>query len=259
MSVENVASTPDDSGFNSPITKTASVNRDPDRYIQELIFGDIFEGMEETRAKRAQARSLQRNPARTPTDGPISSTPSSGENPGQAQLPAFRVIRSTRRKRGIMAIRQNGLIEIHIPDRMTRKQEREIIPEMIGALLRREARSRRGNEVLEKMALELLAQYLPEFDEVPASIRWASMRERWGSCTTVDRTIRISDRLNGAPEYVLHCVIFHELIHLRVADHSQAFYDLLSRYSDLARAESWLEGFEAGIQVLPDSPILSDG
>ena len=84
------------------------------------------------------------------------------------------------------------------------------------------------------------------------------MRERWGSCTTVDRTIRISDRLNGAPEYVLSCVLFHELIHLRVADHSPTFYAHLARYPDLARAEAWLEGFEAGIQVLPDSPILTD-
>ncbi len=234
----------------------ALVHNDADKYIQELIFGDIFEGVGE-KAIRNQRSS------KTPPANPTRASRASREVAPSvlptlpSNLPEFRVIRSARRKRGISAIRQNGLIEIHIPERMTRKQEREIIPEMIGAVLRREARLKRGNDVLEKLALELLAQYLPDFHERPASITWRSMRERWGSCTTVDRTIRISDRLNGAPEYVLACVLFHELIHLRVADHSPAFYAQLARFPDLERAEAWLEGFEAGIQLLPDSPVLA--
>jgi predicted metal-dependent hydrolase len=213
----------------------ASINRDPDKYIQDLIFEDIFTPV----VAPTRNRTTQKRLAALPDN-----------------LPEFRVIRSARRKRGVTAIRQNGLIEIHIPDKMTRRQEYEIIPEMIGAVLRREARSKRGNEVLEKLADELLSLYLPDFHERPASVSWRSMRERWGSCTTVDRTIRISDRLNGAPDYVLACVLFHELCHLRIADHSEAFYALLGRFPDLQRAESWLDGFEAGIQLTPDSPIL---
>lgn len=217
-----------------------SIHRDPDKYIQELIFEDIFTPVAAPSRTRAKKSSGATKLAALPDN-----------------LPEFRVIRSARRKRGVTAIRQNGLIEIHIPDRMTRRQEFEIIPEMIGAVLRREARNKRGNEVLEKLALELLAQYLPDFEERPASVAWRSMRERWGSCTTVDRTIRISDRLNGAPDFVLACVLFHELCHLRVADHSEAFYALLARFPELARAEAWLEGFEAGIALSPDSPVLS--
>ena len=38
----------------------------------------------------------------------------------------------------------------------------------------------------------------------------------WGSCTGVDRSIRISDRLKGAPAYVLDYVLFHEAIHLNI-------------------------------------------
>jgi hypothetical protein len=217
-----------------------SIHRDPDKYIQELIFEDIFTPVAASSRTRAKKSSATTKLAVLPDN-----------------LPEFRVIRSARRKRGVTAIRQNGLIEIHIPDRMTRRQEFEIIPEMIGAVLRREARNKRGNEDLEKLALELLAQYLPDLEERPASVAWRSMRERWGSCTTVDRTIRISDRLNGAPDYVLGCVLFHELCHLRVADHSEAFYALLGRFPELSRAEAWLEGFEAGIALSPDSPVLS--
>ena len=165
------------------------------------------------------------------------------------RLPDFRVVRSGRRKRSIQAFRQNGSIEIHIPDRLTRKQELEIIPEMIEMVLTREAKSRKSDEQLMAWAQEVLAEHLSDFDPIterPKSITWRAMRERWGSCTTVDKTIRISDRLNSAPLYVLKHVLLHELIHLRISDHGEEFQRLLERNPDSARAESFLEGFELG-------------
>jgi len=168
-------------------------------------------------------------------------------------LPEFRVIRSTRRKRSISALRQNGIIEIHIPDRMSRKDEYAIIPEMIEIVLRREAKSRSSDEMLGEMAADLLARYLPDFHERPTAITWRSMRERWGSCTTSDGTIRISLRLNSAPSYVIGCVLFHELIHLRVPGHCRDFYEYLERYPDKDRAEAFLEGFEAGLSIAPEA------
>ncbi len=167
-------------------------------------------------------------------------------------LPEFRVIRSTRRKRSISALRQNGIIEIHIPDRMSRKDEFAIIPEMIEIVLRREAKSRSSDAALAQMAERLLELYLPDFHERPTAITWRTMRERWGSCTTSDGTIRISLRLNGAPDYVVDCVLFHELIHLRVPGHGKDFYAYLDRYPEKARAEAFLEGFEAGLSATPE-------
>ena len=167
-------------------------------------------------------------------------------------LPEFRVIRSTRRKRSISALRQNGIIEIHIPDRMSRKDEFAIIPEMIEIVLRREAKSRSSDAALAQMAERLLELYLPDFHERPSAITWRTMRERWGSCTTSDGTIRISLRLNGAPDYVVDCVLFHELIHLRVPGHGKDFYAYLDRYPEKARAEAFLEGFEAGLSATPE-------
>lgn len=163
-------------------------------------------------------------------------------------LPAYRVIRKERRRRSISAFRQGGVIEIHIPAKMSRRQEIEIIPEMISMVLRRESRSRKTDLQLFQMGTELMLEYLPDFDVQPASINWRSMSERWGSCTTVDRTIRISDRLVGSPTYVLNYIIFHELIHLKVPNHDSDFYNYLSRYADAAKAEAFLEGFELGCQ-----------
>ena len=168
-------------------------------------------------------------------------------------LPEFRVIRSSRRKKSISALRQNGIIEIHIPDRMSRKDEFTIIPEMIEIVLRREAKSRSSDGKLQVMAQNLLAELLPDFHERPTAITWRAMRERWGSCTTNDGTIRISLRLNGSPDYVVECVLFHELIHLRVPGHGDDFYAYLERYPHRDRAEAFLEGFEAGLSAPAES------
>ena len=170
-------------------------------------------------------------------------------------LPEFRVIRSSRRKKSISALRQNGIIEIHIPDRMSRKDEFAIIPEMIEIVLRREAKSRSSDSKLQLMAQNLLAEFLPDFHERPTAIAWRAMRERWGSCTTSDGTIRISLRLNGAPDYVVGCVLFHELIHLRVPGHGDDFHAYLDRYPHKDRAEAFLEGFEAGLSATPESML----
>jgi predicted metal-dependent hydrolase len=99
---------------------------------------------------------------------------------------------------------------------------------------------------LEERAALLLERHLPEFTLRAASISWRPMNERWGSCTTVDRTIRISQRLQSSPDYVIDYVLFHELIHLEIPGHGEDFHRLLSRFPDLNRAEAFLEGYEAG-------------
>ena len=201
-----------------------------ENFIQESIFEDTFTPVKSERFQRKSPKI----------------------NPLPDNLPEFRVIRSTRRKRSISAYRQNGIIEIHIPDRMSRKDEFAMIPEMIAIVLKREAKNRSSNAQLETLAHELITKFLPEFHERPSSITWRTMRERWGSCTTGDGTIRISHRLNGVPEYVISHVLFHELIHLRVPGHGDEFTHYLDRDPDKHRAEAFLEGFEAGLAASPE-------
>ncbi|MEY4008888.1 MAG: hypothetical protein RL232_415 [Actinomycetota bacterium] len=196
-----------------------------DNFEQEILFADLMPPVAQISKRRGQAL-----PA-LPSD-----------------LPQYRVVRKERRRRSISAFRQGGVIEIHIPAKMSKRQELEIIPEMIAMVLRREGRSRKTDQQLLEIGMELLAKYLPDFDVAPASINWRNMSERWGSCTTVDRTIRISDRLIGAPNYVLNYIIFHELIHLRIPGHDQDFYNYLNRFTDQQKSEAFLEGFELGSQ-----------
>ncbi len=160
----------------------------------------------------------------------------------------IRVIRSSRRRRSISAYREHGAIVIQVPARLTNAKIREAIPEMVEKILSREAREKMSDEELFTRAIELLERYLPEFDLPPVSVTWRVMNERWGSCTTLDRTIRISERLNGAPDYVVDYLLVHELIHLEVADHGDRFEALLARFEGSERAAAYLEGYEAGVR-----------
>ena len=202
-----------------------------ENFIQGEIFADIFPNMPALKPKKSLKKEHEELLSR---------------------LPEFRVIRSSRRKRTLHAYRQNGVIEIHIPDRLSRRQEFEVIPEMIDLVLKRENRLRKSDGALLELSDLLLAEFLPEFNERPISVTWRVMRERWGSCTTVDKTIRISERLNTAPDYALRYVLFHELIHLRIAGHGDDFHELLARYPDKDRAEAFLEGYEAGSAGSPE-------
>lgn len=216
----------------SPISPEIDTNhRDVENFIQGEIFADIFPDMPALKPKKSLKKEHEELLSR---------------------LPEFRVIRSSRRKRTLHAYRQNGVIEIHIPDRLSRRQEFEVIPEMIDLVLKRENRLRKSDSALLELSDLLLAEFLPEFNERPISVTWRVMRERWGSCTTVDKTIRISERLNSAPDYALRYVLFHELIHLRIAGHGDDFHELLARYPDKDRAEAFLEGYEAGSAGSPE-------
>ena len=157
-----------------------------------------------------------------------------------------RVIKSSRRRRSISAYREHGAIVIQVPARLSNSKIQEVIPEMVEKILSREAREKMSDEALFTRAIELLNQYLPEFRARPVSVVWRSMNERWGSCTTLDRTIRISDRLNSAPAYVVDYLLVHELIHLEIPDHGGEFEKLLSRFEGSELANAYLDGYEAG-------------
>jgi predicted metal-dependent hydrolase len=160
------------------------------------------------------------------------------------------VIRSTRRKKSISAYRQGGRIVISIPARLSKADERAIVPEMIAKIRDQEASKTLGEAQLATRIDQLLAELAPEITARPASVVWRPMRERWGSCTSVDRSIRISDRLKLAPEYALDYVLFHEAIHLQYFDHGEEFTEVLNRFEDSELASAYLDGYEAAERAL---------
>ena len=77
----------------------------------------------------------------------------------------------------------------------------------------------------------------------PTSVRWvANMTTRWGSCTTTTGEIRLSDRLQPMPAWVVDYVLLHELAHLIEPDHSPRFWQWVDRFPRAERAKGYLEG-----------------
>ncbi|MCL2419752.1 MAG: M48 family metallopeptidase [Conexibacteraceae bacterium] len=74
-------------------------------------------------------------------------------------------------------------------------------------------------------------------------------RTRWGSCSR-NRALSFNWRLLLAPEAVLDYVIWHEVCHLQVMDHSPRFWALVARHCPEHRAHAaWLRR-NAGTLVL---------
>jgi len=160
------------------------------------------------------------------------------------------VIRSKRRKKNISAYRQGGRIVVSIPARMSKADERAMVPEMVAKIRAQEAANTMSETALAERIGELLVELAPEITLRPSTVTWRGMRERWGSCTGVDRTIRISDRLKGAPDFALDYVLFHEAIHLQYFDHGSEFKELLARFPKAELATAYLDGYEAAETAL---------
>jgi hypothetical protein len=143
----------------------------------------------------------------------------------------------------VTAWREEGRTVVAIPARFTRAQEAEWVGKMLGRLAAQEARRKPSDGVLELRAAELSRAYLGGRAR-PASVTWSSRQgKRWGSCTPADRTIRISDRLQGLPGWVLDYVLVHELAHLLHAGHGPRFWAQVAAYPHTERARGYLDGY----------------
>ena len=159
------------------------------------------------------------------------------------------VRRSARRRRTVTAYRENGRTVVLIPAAFSAAEERRWVDQMVAKLQTREERRRRNlasDDDLMARATELSAAHLGG-RAVPASVRWVdNQNRRWGSCTPADRTIRLSSRLRGMPEFVVDYVLVHELAHLLEADHDERFWALVHQFPRAERALGFLEGVEHG-------------
>jgi hypothetical protein len=162
------------------------------------------------------------------------------------------VRRSRRRTRTVSAYRKDGKVIVLIPARFTRAEEDEWVTTMLTRLERAEARRRRTDDQLMRRARELSREYLNGRAD-PVSIRWVdNMTTRWGSCTTADRTIRLSDRLQQMPAWVVDYVLLHELAHLLEPGHDARFWRWVGRYPRAERARGYLEGVAHTAQLQLD-------
>lgn len=112
-------------------------------------------------------------------------------------------------------------------------------------LLVPEGDARRSIELFYRRAAR--AEIAPRLDRAAAAagLRYSGLdirgqRTRWASCSSTGR-MSFNWRLLLAPERVLDYVVWHEICHLEVHDHSPRFWALLARYRPSWREErDWL-------------------
>ncbi len=153
---------------------------------------------------------------------------------------------SSRRKKTGSAYFSNGRIIVNIPARLSAKERDSMVEWLVERVVKRIDNPELDDAYLMNRATRLSSQYLNGI--LPSSIRWVSNQNtRWGSCTFETKEIRISDRLLGVPSWVIDSVVFHELVHLIVPDHSRAFYELANKFPRTNNAQIYLDGYSLGL------------
>ncbi|MBI3739380.1 MAG: M48 family metallopeptidase, partial [Chloroflexi bacterium] len=107
---------------------------------------------------------------------------------------------------------------------------------------------KRGEQVFtrwyKKRAFEIIServdQYARQYGFEPKKVKITSARTRWGSCSP-DRTLNFTWRLVMAPLEVIDYVVVHELVHLRVKNHSKRFWKAVeSIFPEYKPQRKWL-------------------
>ena len=159
------------------------------------------------------------------------------------------IIRSARRKKTVSGAVRMGRIEVRVPAGLDPEDESKLVDDMVSRLQRQVGTSSLD---LEARTAQLADRYgFP----LPESVTWsARQRQRWGSCSTEERRIRISSRLVDVPGWVLDSVLIHELAHLEEPGHGPRFRELVSRYSLTERATGYLMALDRFGSPEPPEP-----
>lgn len=154
------------------------------------------------------------------------------------------VIRSAKRRKTVQARIEGDTVVVRIPARMSKADEQKAVAEILAKLRKKTASAAVSDEQLAARAEQLNDSVL-EGRATVGSIRWVSnQNSRWGSCTPATGDIRISDRLQQVPEYVLDSVLVHELVHTFIAGHTREFYAWADRVPHAERARGYLEAYQ---------------
>lgn len=163
------------------------------------------------------------------------------------------VRRSKRRRRTVSAYREGDRIVVLIPASMSKRDEATWVAKMVARLERQEKRRKPSDEQLLARAAVLNDTWLGGLAS-PSSVRWVSnQKSRWGSCTPGDRSVRLSERLQQMPSWVVDYVLVHELAHLIEPGHDAKFWAWVDRYPKAERAKGYLAGWSTAARMeLPE-------
>lgn len=101
---------------------------------------------------------------------------------------------------------------------------------------------------------EKASRYVEEIDGDFDRIFVRDQETRWGSCSSKNN-LNFNWRLVLGPEKVVDYVVVHELVHLEIDDHGEAFHERVTEVlPEASEAKKWLEENGARLEFL-NSPL----
>ena len=156
----------------------------------------------------------------------------------------IRYLKNNKAKRIIISIKPR-FVRVTIPRRQTLKNAQKFVEQKIDWIKEHSSNMRKlvqkGKELpkidkeearvkLGKRLSELAKEYKFQYNKV--SIR--NQRTRWGSCSSKDN-ISLNMKLLHLPDQLIDYILLHELVHTRVKNHSQDFWNELETVVPNAR------------------------
>jgi predicted metal-dependent hydrolase len=162
----------------------------------------------------------------------------------------IKIIRSAKRAKTVSARTVHGVLEILAPAHLSDAELQPIIAQLQTRIQKRAQKQHLDDSELTRIATRLNKQYFHNKLQWQ-SITWSTRQDkRYGSCTPVLQTMRISHRIATMPHFVKAYVVMHELAHLLEANHGPRFWKLVNQYPHTERARGYL--MAVGLEELDD-------
>lgn len=143
----------------------------------------------------------------------------------------LKIIRSAEGERSGLHVSGRKIL-VTIDHRLTEEEKKESIKEALVEWYFSEA---------ERIIGERVDRYGSFFEVVPELIKIKDQQKRWGSCSQ-NGILRFNWRIVMAPISIIDYVVVHELCHLKVKNHTQKFWKLVSlAIADYKKRREWLK------------------
>ncbi len=155
----------------------------------------------------------------------------------------YKLVRSDRKTVSIQ-VNENGDVTVRIPKRYPEYKVKNFVDENLDWILATQETQRVNNNKklklsdeqiikLKKLAKKIIVEKVEYYSMImsvkPTGVKITSAQKRFGSCNGKN-SLCFSYILMLYPEDAIDYVVVHELAHIRHHNHSEAFYDFISRF-----------------------------
>lgn len=90
-------------------------------------------------------------------------------------------------------------------------------------------KQKRTQKEFKQLVHHFIKKYEKILNEKPNRVTIRDIKTRWGSCTN-KRNITINKQLQNMPEDIIELTVCHEMLHLKIFNHSNQFWEELKKY-----------------------------